>query len=128
MQIGANDGSAGDPLVDAFSKTRWSGLLVEPVPHLYEALVARYRDRPGVRVERAAVSTRDGEAPLYRLRSVPGKTPEWFDLIGSLSREMLLKQRSAIPEIDSLLIEEAYLPSASIRCWRGMASRGSTSS
>src|SRR5437588_523267 len=25
VQIGANDGSAGDPLVEAFSKTGWSG-------------------------------------------------------------------------------------------------------
>ena len=106
VQIGANDGSAGDPLVDAFSKTRWSGLLVEPVPHLYETLVARYRDRPGVRVERAAVSTRDGEAPLYRLRSVPGKTPEWFSQLATLNREVLLKHRSSIPEMESLLIEE----------------------
>jgi len=106
LQIGANDGVVGDPLVAGFSKTRWSGLLVEPVPHLFEALVERYRNRPGVRVERAAVSTVDGEAPFYRLRSVPGETPKWFDLLGSLDREMLLKQRSAIPEIDSLLIEE----------------------
>src|SRR6267143_1662074 len=106
VQIGANDGAAGDPLVHAFSKTRWSGLLVEPVPHLYDALVARYRDRPGVRVERYAVSTRDGEAAIYRLRTVPGKTPEWFSQLATLNREVLLKHRSSIPEIESLLIEE----------------------
>jgi FkbM family methyltransferase len=106
VQIGASDGTAGDPLADAFLKTRWSGLLVEPVPHLYEKLAARYRDRPGMQVERAAVSTRDGEAPLYRLRSVPGETPEWFDQLATLNREVLLKHRSSIPEIESLLIEE----------------------
>jgi FkbM family methyltransferase len=106
VQIGANDGSAGDPLVDAFSRTRWSGLLVEPVPHLYETLATRYRDRPGVRVERAAVSTRDGEALLYRLRSVPGRTPEWFSQLATLHREVLLKHHSSIPEMESLLIEE----------------------
>jgi FkbM family methyltransferase len=76
------------------------------VPHLYETLVARYRDRPGVRVERAAVSTRDGEAPLYRLRSVPGKTPEWFNQLATLNREVLLKHHASIPEMESLLIEE----------------------
>jgi FkbM family methyltransferase len=107
VQIGANDGVAGDPLADAFSKTRWSGLLVEPVPYLYEALVARYRDRPGVRVERAAVSTSDGEAPFFRLRTVPGETPEWFNQLATLDRAVLLKHRSSIPEIDSLLIEES---------------------
>ena len=106
VQIGANDGFTSDPLAEAFSKTRWSGLLVEPVPHLYETLAARYRDRPGVRIERAAVSTHDGEAPLYRLRTVPGKTPEWFSQLATLNREVLLKHRSSIPEIESLLIEE----------------------
>jgi FkbM family methyltransferase len=106
VQIGANDGTAGDPLVEGFRQTRWSGLLVEPVPHLYEMLVARYRDRPRIRIERAAVSTRDGEAPLYRLRTVPGHSPEWFNQLATLDREVLLKHRSSIPEIDSLVIEE----------------------
>jgi FkbM family methyltransferase len=106
MQIGANDGVAGDPLVEGFRHTRWSGLLVEPVPHLYDMLVARYRDRPGVRIERAAVSTYDGEAPLYCLRAVPGESPEWFNQLATLDREVLLKHRSSIPEIDSLLVEE----------------------
>ena len=106
LQIGANDGMAGDPLFGAFSRTRWSGLLVEPVPHLYERLAGQYADRPGVRLERAAVSRHDGEAPLYRLRSVPSKTPEWFDQLASLNREVLLKNRSAIPDIESLLVEE----------------------
>jgi FkbM family methyltransferase len=106
VQIGANDGIAGDPLVEGFRKNRWSGLLVEPVPYLYEMLVARYGDRPGVRLECAAISTHDGEAPLYRLRSIPGQTPEWFNQLASLDREVLLKHRASIPEIDSLLIEE----------------------
>jgi FkbM family methyltransferase len=106
VQIGANDGVAGDPLAEGFRKTRWSGLLVEPVPHLYEMLRTRYRDRPGVRIERAAVSTHDGEAALYRVRTVPGESPEWFNQLATLDREVLLKHRSSIPEIDSLLVEE----------------------
>jgi FkbM family methyltransferase len=106
VQIGANDGVSGDPLAAAFSKSRWSGLLVEPVPYLYERLVAHYRDQPRVRIERAAVSTREGEAPLYRLRIVPGESPEWFNQLATLDREVLLKHRSSIPEIDSLIIEE----------------------
>ncbi len=106
VQIGANDGTAGDPLVEGFRTSRWSGLLVEPVPYLYEMLVSRYRDRPGIQMECAAISTRDGEAPLYRLRSIPGQTPEWFNQLASLDRDVLLKHRSSIPDIDSLLIEE----------------------
>src|SRR5256885_982162 len=57
VQIGANDGSAGDPLAEAFSRTRWSGLLVEPVLHLCEALARQFRDRPNIAIERAAISS-----------------------------------------------------------------------
>ncbi|MDQ2918318.1 MAG: FkbM family methyltransferase, partial [Verrucomicrobiota bacterium] len=97
----------GDPLAGAFSKTRWSGLLVEPVPHLYQALAARYRDRPNIAVERAAISARDGEAPLFRLREIPGETPQWFNQLATLDRTVLLKHREAIPNIESLIVEEA---------------------
>ena len=106
VQIGANDGAAGDPLADAFRRTKWSGLLVEPVPHLAERLAARYADRKDVRVVQAAISVRDGETSLYRLRTIPGQTPEWHDHLATLDREVLLKQRGAIPNIDALIIQE----------------------
>jgi len=45
LQIGANDGAFGDPLAPWFQRTRWRGVLVEPVPHLCEQLQQRYSDR-----------------------------------------------------------------------------------
>ena len=106
VQIGAAEGLLGDPLVDALSKTRWRALLVEPVPELCAALRARYRDKPEVRIAQAAVADRDGEMPLYRLRTTPGETPEWFNHLATLNREVLLQHRGAIPEVESLIIEE----------------------
>lgn len=36
IQIGSNDGRAGDPIFDPVKRReQWSALLVEPVPHLY---------------------------------------------------------------------------------------------
>jgi FkbM family methyltransferase len=105
VQVGANDGATADPLGHLFAKSRWSGLLIEPVPYLAEALARRYRDRPGVRIEQVAISDRDGEAPLYTLRTVPGETPAWFNQLATLDRGVLLKHRSSIPEIESLIVE-----------------------
>lgn len=106
LQIGAAEGLIGDPLVDALAKTRWRALLVEPVPHLCAALRDRYRDQKRIRIEQAAVSARDGEAPLYRLRTTPGETPEWFNHLATLDRDVLLRQRTAIPNIDELVMED----------------------
>ncbi|MCA1659139.1 MAG: FkbM family methyltransferase, partial [Verrucomicrobiaceae bacterium] len=106
VQIGANDGASGDPLVAAFARTCWSGLLVEPVPHLCSALAQRYAERPNVRVVQAAISLEDGDAALYRLREIPGQTPEWFSHLATLDREILLRHRASIPEIESLIVEE----------------------
>ena len=57
-------------------------------------------------MERAAVSIRDGETALYRLREIPGETPQWFNQLATLDRNVLLKHREAIPNIESLIVEE----------------------
>lgn len=106
VQIGANDGAAGDPIGHLFARTQWRGLLIEPVPHLAEALRRRHLRNPAIQIEQAAISTHDGDASLYRLRTIPGQTPEWFEQLATLDREVLLKHRSSIPEIESLIIEE----------------------
>lgn len=106
IQIGANDGATGDPIAHLFARTQWTGILVEPVPYLASALRDRYAARLGVRVEQVAISDQDGEAPLYTLRNVPGQTPEWFNQLATLDRGVLLKHRGAIPEIESLVVEE----------------------
>ena len=106
LQIGASDGVVGDPLVGGFEKTRWRGILVEPVPYLCEALRQRYADRAGIEVVQAAVSAQDGEARLYRLRDIPGHTPAWFAHLGSLDLAVLEKHRASIPDFDALLVAE----------------------
>lgn len=106
VQIGANDGVTGDPLAHLFAKTRWTGLLVEPVPYLCERVARRYRDRPDVHVEQVAISDREGDAPLYRVQTEPGATPQWFDQLASLDREVLLKHRASIHDIEARIIEE----------------------
>jgi len=106
VQIGANDGFSGDPLVRWFGLTRWSGLLVEPIPHLAEALALRYAGRPGVRVEKAAVAERDGEVTLYRVADEPG-APAWYQQLATLDRSVLLKHGPSIPNLESRIIQES---------------------
>ena len=106
VQIGANDGFSGDPLARWFEVTRWGGLLVEPIPHLAEALARRHAGRPWIAVERAAIAETDGEVTLYRVADAPG-APAWYQQLASLDRAVLLKHQGAIPDLESRVIAEA---------------------
>lgn len=108
IQIGANDGQPGDPIVDYIKSRNWSGILVEPIPYLFERLKKNYGPDSGNLIfENSAVADRDGSMKFYRLRKndSPG-LPDWYEQIGSFRKDVILKHRSQIPRFDELLLEE----------------------
>jgi len=90
LQIGANDGFTGDPLNPLIgrSDTRWRGLLVEPVAHLFAQLSQRYGNNPRLILEQAAIGETDGRATIYRLATRPGDSL-WLDQIPALDPDRL---------------------------------------
>lgn len=42
LQIGSNDGISGDPLNKFINNYNWKGILVEPIPFLFEKLKRNY--------------------------------------------------------------------------------------
>lgn len=105
-QIGSNDGVRGDPIRRHILRDRWSGLLVEPVPYLFERLRALYPRRRGLRFENCAISDRDGVRTLYRLRETDEKIPGWYEGLATFFPEVLLKHRWSIPEFEARVISE----------------------
>jgi FkbM family methyltransferase len=105
VQIGSNDGSKHDPLNAAINESRWTGILVEPVPYVFSRLQATYRSNPRVRLENIAIADRQGTLPFYHLAEDPGNAelPTWYDELGSFRRDVVLKHRYRIPDIDSRL-------------------------
>jgi FkbM family methyltransferase len=98
-QIGANDGVRFDP-IHAFvraNRHRVTGVVVEPLPDLFEALRRNYRDCPGVIAVNAAIHNEERKATLYRVdpRRAIG-LPDWVHGIASFDREHLA-QHSIIP-------------------------------
>ncbi len=106
VQIGVGDGVLVDPLSSYWDKTSWRGVLVEPLPHLSESLKERFADNPNISVIQAVVSENDGTATFYRLAHAYENAPGWHQMLGSLDREVPLKHRSLIPNIDDLITEE----------------------
>lgn len=65
LQIGANDGILRDPLRPLILRYKLRGVLVEPIPSVFEKLKQNYAGQSNLTFENAAIMERDGTAMLY---------------------------------------------------------------
>ena len=105
VEIGANDGREHDHLHDVIREHGWSGIMVEPVPYVFERLRGTYDGVPGVILENAAVSDRDGRMVLHHLAESgdPG-LPPWYHALGTTSRDALLRHAKDIPDVEERIV------------------------
>jgi FkbM family methyltransferase len=105
VQIGAHDGTALDPLRDEIIARRWAGILLEPVPYVFERLRATYGRNQGLILENAAIADHDGTQEFHFLREAPpgAEVWEWYDALGSFRRDVVLSHGRLIPDIDDRL-------------------------
>jgi FkbM family methyltransferase len=106
IEIGSNDGEYGDPLRPLILSRQWSGVMVEPVPHVFERLRANYAALDRIAFENAAITDHDGEVPFYHLSEAePSEpVPEWYDAIGSVSRAVVRGSADEILDLDRRLV------------------------
>lgn len=108
VEVGSNDGEQHDHLRPFILSLQWSGIMVEPVPYVFDRLQANYAGLERVILENIAVADHDGRLPFYYL--VPPEEmplddlPDWYDGIGSFSREAVLKHVDHIPDIEQRII------------------------
>jgi len=100
VQVGSNDGQYGDPLHSTLMRTDVRGLLIEPVPELFERLTATYAGKPGLSFVQAAVAEQDGRRDFYWVPPTPADPP-WADQLGSFNRDVVLSHAHDIPDIAS---------------------------
>jgi FkbM family methyltransferase len=96
VQVGSNDGLQGDPIFAlATSRQEWRGILVEPVPFLFERLRANYRDDPRFVYANVAIGETPGRVPFYyvgeRAREELVDLPYWHDQVGSFDRSFITR-------------------------------------
>jgi FkbM family methyltransferase len=104
VQIGSNDGVIHDPLHEVVRTCGWSGVLVEPLPAMYQRLVANYAGVPGLAFENAAVGTVDGTSTLYTVDPRPGD-PYWVDQVASFDRDTIRSHTDLIAGVRDRIIE-----------------------
>jgi FkbM family methyltransferase len=108
VEIGSNDGEQHDHLRPYILGREWRGIMVEPVPYIFERLARNYAAVDRVILENVAIADRDGERPFHYLVDASAeerrKLPDWYDGVGSFSREALLSHAAQIPDVESRMI------------------------
>jgi len=106
VQIGANDGKTGDPLHKFVMKYHWSGLLVEPVKEYYSMLQQTYAGNTNLVFENAAISEKNQQKTMYRIRNDVKHIPKGLQGIASFDKSVLLRHNFILPDFESYITEE----------------------
>ena len=90
-----------------FERHAWRGLLIEPVPYVYEQLRRNRGGDARFTLENVAIADTDGTRPFYHLAKADdaGDLPRWYDALGSFRREVLARHVDYIPDIESRIRE-----------------------
>lgn len=96
VNIGCNDGLAGNPLREFIVTRKWRGIMVEPVSYVFERLVKAYKKFPEIHCENAAIGEISGKKPFYYLRK-NNVLPPGYDQIGSFSKDKMLNEDYLFP-------------------------------
>jgi FkbM family methyltransferase len=108
IQIGSNDGIVDDILYERIIRQNYKGILVEPVPYLFDKLKKNYNQKyKNLIFENIAIGNMQQKLPFYRLdvKSQDGVTI-WYEGLGSFKKNVLLKHKNAIPNFDNLLMTD----------------------
>jgi FkbM family methyltransferase len=110
IQVGSNEGvMATDPLSSFILRDKWRGVLIEPVPKIFEKLKKNYEGCPNLFFENVAISNErktceffvvDENAEFFKENpNLVNEAGGFFgDLVGSLDREHVLKCKPRITE------------------------------
>lgn len=103
VQLGAHDGVAGDPIRRHVIKHGWHGLLVEPVPHVFERLRANYAGQEGLEFDNVAVSDRNGTATMLAGIELPNGARNPLSSMSSLHPNVVQKHGWLADGLDGLV-------------------------
>ena len=83
IQIGAHDGISFDDLFGVVRRHQLPGLVVEPLPDLFEKLRENYTSHPQVTPVNVAIDVHPGRRTMYRVPSGAPGAPSFASGIGS---------------------------------------------
>lgn len=100
--VGAMDGVNHDKLHKHIAQNEnWQGLLIEPLPDMFDKLKANYAERSNLLFEDAAITEQEGTAEITRIpeENVDNECPPWADGISTLKPDIhIIGQREELKE------------------------------
>lgn len=105
VQIGANDGISNDPLHKFIVEFDLEGILLEPLPEIFEKLSAAYAGNKRLHLLNAALAEKDGWRTMYTAR-IDGDVFSKAHQFSSFRRASLLSQTRWIPDIATRVDEK----------------------
>lgn len=113
FQIGANDGQSNDPIANLLRKNKWTGILVEPLPHTFSVLKVNTSDLTDrFKLYNCAIDRVVGKRIIYEIE-YQDWMPHFFKELASFSKtfskNMLLEKKLISPEnakkLDECIVE-----------------------
>ena len=107
LQIGSNDGVSGDPLNFFINNYNWQGVLVEPIPFLFEQLQGNYEHKKDKLVFlNVAVGAEDKEEMVIYVfdEKFRGQIPDWYYQLGTFFKSVIYNHD--IPNVDDYIVEK----------------------
>jgi FkbM family methyltransferase len=107
VQIGANDGVVNDPLFHYLQQPGWEGILVEPIPCVFEDLKRNHsKSKANLYFENSAINLKSGSSTFYRLRREYGPGVfEWLDQVSSFRKEVTEAHMGTLPDVTEVIDE-----------------------
>jgi FkbM family methyltransferase len=105
-QIGANDGVRFDCLYELATRYPCSGIVVEPLPDMFERLRSNYADYPTIVPVNKAIHESARSLELFRVSpSAIATYPGWASGLASFDREHLVRHQIASADICAQRVE-----------------------
>lgn len=107
VQIGANDGVYYDPYRAHILERGLQGVLVEPLPWVFERLKENYQGVPGLRFANVAIGAKSGDLEMFRMIQTGAHYRPDFDDMTSSSRaaaEDMIRRLNLQARIETLTV------------------------
>ena len=105
--MGSNDGESGDPLNSFVKKYNWHGVLIEPIPFLFQKLKSNYAQQSErLKFLNLAVSAQDEEFKTFYAidEKYMNKIPDWYYQLGTFNKNVL--SNHGVPNLEEYMVEK----------------------
>ena len=113
IQVGANNGIRWDPLHKLICKHHLSGLLVEPLPDIFDELRRNYAMEPQLSFENSAIAEENGVQSLFRVKP-DAPIGDWAHGVASFNKMHVINHLKNELEEWEQFIEEVKIPTISV--------------